>query len=175
MSEAGSDPLVIGRIGGVYGVKGWVRVHSFTEPQENLLGYESCMIRRQKQWQSIVIDAGKRHGKGLVAHIKGVDDRTGAELLKGSEIAISRLGLPRLQEDEYYWYQLEGLQVWVGEELLGRIDHMLETGSNDVMVIKPCAGSRDDRERLLPWLPGSVVDVVDLDTGKVRVDWDPEF
>lgn len=175
MNEAGSDHLVIGRIGGVYGVRGWVRIHSFTEPMENLLGYDNWMIRRKGQWLPIVIDTGRRHGKGLIAHLEGVDDRTEAELLKGSEIAIPRAGLPELEEGEYYWHQLEGLQVWSSGEWLGRIDQMMETGSNDVMVIKPCAGSRDDRERLVPWLPGSVVQDIDLESGRIEVDWDPEF
>jgi 16S rRNA processing protein RimM len=175
MSEAGTDHLVIGRIGGVYGVSGWVRVQSFTEPEENLLGYERWLIRRKGQWQAIVIDAGRRHGKGLVAHIEGVDDRNAAELLKGSDIAIRRQELPRLHDGDYYWHQLEGLQVWAAGELLGQIDHMMETGSNDVMVIKPCEGSRDGRERLVPWLQDSVVGEIDLDAGTVQVEWDAEF
>lgn len=175
MSEADSEHLVIGRVGGVYGVKGWVRIHSFTEPEENLLGYESWKIRHKGQWQPIVIETGRRHGRGLVAHIEGVDDRTAAELLKGSEIAIPQSDLAQLPEGDYYWRQLEGLQVWAAGELLGRIDHMLETGSNDVMVVMPCEGSRDERERLIPWLPGSVVTAVDLEAGRIQVDWDMEF
>ena len=175
MSEAGSDHLVIGRIGGVYGVRGWVRIHSYTEPMENLLGYEDFKIRRRGQWQPIVIDAGKRHGKGLIAHLEGVDDRSAAEKLRGSEIGVPRSILPELGEGDYYWHQLEGAEVWAAGELLGRIDHLLETGSNDVMVVRPCEGSRDDRERLVPWLPDSVVENIDTEAGRIEVNWDPEF
>ena len=103
MSEAATDHLVIGRIGGVYGVRGWVRIHSFTEPQENLLGYDSWKIQRGGRWRDIVIDAGRRHGKGLIAHLEGVDDRSQAELLKGSEIAVLRSALPDLEEEDSHW------------------------------------------------------------------------
>jgi 16S rRNA processing protein RimM len=83
--------------------------------------------------------------------------------------------LPDLTEDEYYWYQLQGLSVidQLGQ-LLGTIDHLLETGANDVMVVKPCQGSLDDRERLLPYTAQCVL-AVDLDAGEMRVEWDADF
>ena len=87
--------------------------------------------------------------------------------------------MPELGEGEYYWRQLEGLKVVVrgdaGEQLLGRVDHLLETGANDVLAVVPCEGSIDQRERLVPWLPERVVMNVDLDAGVIRVDWDPAF
>jgi len=175
LPEIDPQHMVIGRISGVYGIKGWVRVHSFTEPVENLLSYRDWKIQRRGQWETLDIDAGKRHGKGLVAHIDGVDDRDAAEALKGLDIVISRDQLPALDDEEYYWHQLEGLSVMCGGELLGRVDHLIETGSNDVLVVKACEGSRDDRERLLPWLLGTVVTSVDLQTQVIEVDWDPEF
>ena len=104
MGDADPQSLVIGRISGVYGIKGWVRIHSFTEPAENLLGYENWKIRRRQGWEAISIDAGKRHGKGLVAHIEGVDDRNRAEALKGSDIAVPVAELPELDGEEYYWH-----------------------------------------------------------------------
>ena len=168
MSEAGSEPLIVARINGVYGVKGWVKLHSFTEPMENVLGYANWTLRRRGQWQAITIDDGRRHGKGLIAHIKGVDDRNEAELLKGSEIAIPREQLPGLAEDDYYWHQLEGLSVVNGEELLGRIDHMLETGANDVLEVD------GDRRRMVPFTRDAVTQV-DLGRRRIVVDWDPDF
>jgi len=175
MSDSSPELLVIGRIGGVYGVKGWVKIRSYTEPAENLFNYENCKIQRRGQWQNIVLDAGKVHGKGLIAHIEGVDDRNDAEELKGLEISVPRADLPELTGDEYFWYQLEGLAVYAGQVLLGRVDHMLETGANDVMVVRACEGSLDKRERLLPWLLDSVVPSVNLAEGRIDVDWDPEF
>ncbi len=173
MSE--SDALVIGRINGVYGIKGWVRIHSFTEPAENLLGYRDWKIRRRDGWEAISIDSGKRQGKGLIAHIEGVDDRTAAEALKGSDIAVPLAELPELEGEEYYWHQLQGLSVVGNGELLGQVDHLLETGANDVLVVLPCEGSRDERKRLIPWLRPDVVKAVDLQQQTIDVDWDPEF
>lgn len=170
-----SEVVVIGRIEGVYGVGGWVRIRSYTEPEENLLGYGNCKVRRREDWRDIAIDAGRRHGKGLIAHIAGVDDRTTAESLRGSDIAVEVGELPPLGGDEYYWYQLEGLSVRCAGGLLGRVNRLMKTGSNDVLVVEPCRGSRDRRERLIPWLRDSVVMSVDLDAGAIEVDWDPEF
>jgi 16S rRNA processing protein RimM len=175
LSEALAQEIVIGRIGGVYGVRGWVRIHSFTEPAENLFGYRGWKIRRRDRWETIEIDDGRQHGKGLIAHIVGIDDRDAAELLKGCEIAVPRAELPSLEGDEYYWHQLEGLEVYTGELLLGRVDHLLETGANDVLVVKGSEGSLDDRERLIPWIRGQVVKRVDTGAGRIDVDWDPEF
>lgn len=170
-----SDALVIGRINGVYGIKGWVRIHSFTEPAENLFGYRNWKIRRRDGWEAISIDSGKRQGKGLIAHIEGVDDRTAAEALKGNDIAVPLAELPELEGEEYYWHQLQGLSVVGNGELLGQVDHLLETGANDVLVVLPCEGSRDKRERLIPWLRPDVVKAVDLQQQTIDVDWDPEF
>jgi 16S rRNA processing protein RimM len=177
LSDAVDQEIVIGRIGGVYGVKGWVKIHSFTEPAENLLCYRGWKIRRRDRdpWESIDIDEGRRHGKGLIAHVAGIDDRDAAEALKGCEIAVPRIELPPLEGDEYYWHQLEGLEVVCGDVLLGRVDHLLETGANDVLVVRGTADSIDDRERLIPWIRGQVVKRVDIDAGRIDVEWDPEF
>ncbi len=175
MSEAGTTPLVIGRISGVYGIKGWLKVHSYTEPMENLLQYGHWQLGRGGNWQPVEFDQGRPHGKGLVVHLAGVDDRNAAEALKGCEIGVPHDCLPQLGDDEYYWHELEGLLVYRAEELLGRVDHMLATGANDVMVVAPCEGSRDQRERLVPWIMGQVILAVDTAQGRIAVDWDPEF
>ena len=98
---------------------------------------------------------------------------------QGTEIAIRKEQLQELEAGDYYWHQLEGLQVIAGGEqdpvLLGAVSHMMATGGNDVMVVRPCEGSIDERERLLPYLPEQVIKQVDLAAGKVLVDWDPEF
>jgi 16S rRNA processing protein RimM len=105
----------------------------------------------------------------------GLDDRDEARLLSGYEICISRSLLPNLTGDEYYWYQLQGLSVInQDEQLFGKVDHLLETGANDVLVVKPCAGSLDDRERLLPYTEQCVL-AIDLDAGVMRVEWDADF
>jgi len=184
MSETGADTLVVGKIVGCFGIKGWVKIHSFTEPGENLLGYGSCTISRRTGQEPIEFDAGHRQGKGLVAHIKGVDDRTLAESYKGLEIVAAASELSQLEEGEFYWRQLQGLQVWCrdgdsgeGDKrvLLGKVDHLIETGANDVLVVKACEGSFDQRERLIPYLPGDVITRVDLEEAVIDVDWFLDF
>jgi 16S rRNA processing protein RimM len=179
MSEpAASARLVIGRITGCYGIKGWVKIHSYTEPMENFLDYGGWMVERRGGLEAVDFDAGRRQGKGLVAHIRGVDDRNQAETFQGLEVSVEGGVLPELEEGDYYWHQLQGMQVWCGTEngqvLLGEVDYLLETGANDVLVIKACEGSIDQRERLIPWLPGTTVIQVDQAAGRIEVDWFPE-
>lgn len=179
MSESGaSGYLTVGKITGCYGIKGWVRIHSYTEPMENFLGFGKWLLKRRDGMVPVVFDSGKRHGKGLVVHIDGVDDRTAAEAFKGLEVSVEAASLPQLDDGEFYWHQLEGLQVWCrdGDEsvLLGEVDHLLDTGANDVLVLKPCEGSIDDRERLIPYLVDDVVTRVDTEAGVMEVDWFPD-
>ncbi|MBM7059934.1 ribosome maturation factor RimM [Pseudomonas sp. UL073] len=169
------DLIVIGKIGSVHGVRGEVKVYSFTDPIDNLLDYPHWTLRRDGEVRTVELVRGRLQGKVLVAKLKGLDDREEARAFGGFEICIARALLPQLAEGEYYWYQLEGLKVIdpLGQ-LLGRIDHLLETGSNDVMVVKPCVGSLDDRERLLPYTDQCVLQI-DLAAGEMRVEWDADF
>ena len=167
--------LGAGKITGAYGIKGWVKIHSYTEPQENFLQFGEWRLKRGGVLEPIEFDAGKRHGKGLVAHIAGVDDRSQAESYRGLEIAVPATELPTLDEGDYYWHQLQGLRVWCAtggdRTLLGEVDYLIDTGANDVLVVRACSGSIDDRERLIPYLPGDVVTRVDLEQGMIEVDW----
>jgi 16S rRNA processing protein RimM len=171
--------LVVGKITGSHGIKGWVKIHSYTEPQENFLKFGHWMLLRrgvpEPVPEPIEFDDGRRQGRGLVAHIKGVDDRTLADAYRGLEVAVRDDLLPRLEPGDYYWSQLQGLQVWCRQEdgkvLLGEVDYLIETGANDVLVVKASAGSIDQRERLIPYLPGDVVTRVDLEEGVIEVDW----
>ena len=148
------DLIVIGKIYSVHGVRGEVKVYSFTDPTENLLQYKTWTLKREGNVKQVELVSGRGNDKFLVAKLKGLDELT---------------------DGEYYWYQLEGLKVidQLGQ-LLGKIDHLLETGANDVMVVKPCAGSLDDRERLLPYTEQCVL-AVDLAAGEMKVEWDADF
>lgn len=167
---------VVGKITSVYGIKGWVKVMSYTEPMENLLNYRAVSLEQQGVRRDAVLETGKFHGKGLIVKFKGYDDPESARLLCGSLITVDVEQFPSLGEGEYYWHQLEGLRVITrdGAEL-GRVDHLLETGANDVLVVRATASSIDQRERLIPYLPEQVILEVDLAAGIMRVDWDPEF
>ncbi len=180
MSADKDRTIILGRISGVFGVKGWVKVWSFTEPLERLLDYPVWSLRLPGGCEKHEVDAGQRQGKGLVAHLAGCDDRELARRFVQAEIAVPEAAMPRLPEGEYYWYQLEGLRVLaqVGSDapvLLGVLGHLFETGANDVMVVQPCEGSIDGRERMVPWVDGKVILGVDLGAGEIRVDWDPTF
>lgn len=178
MSEtpASADELVVlGKITSVHGVRGEVKVYSFTDPIDNLLNYHCWTLRRAGEVRQVELVQGRLQGKLLVAKLKGFEDRDEARALADSEICVPRSSLPNLAEGEFYWHQLEGLKV-INQSglLLGQVDHLLETGANDVMVVRPCAGSLDDRERLLPYTEPCVLGI-DLDAGEMRVDWDADF
>ncbi|KXJ45701.1 MAG: ribosome maturation factor RimM [Cycloclasticus sp.] len=162
--------LKLGNISGVFGVKGWLKVYANTDKKENILSYQPWYIERNKVRQAVKLKAGKPHGKTIIVQLDGVDDRNEAELWVGSDIYMKSDQLPKLSKGEYYWSDLIGLQVVStnGEEF-GVIDQMLETGANDVIVVK------GDRERLIPYVTEQVVKSVDLDKQQMIVDWDADF
>ena len=171
------DPRVkLGRITTVYGVKGWVKVFSNTEPMDNIFAYQPWQIFINGQWQEVKLKQGKRHGKGLVAQLECCNDRDQAKLYAGAEIAVESSKLPDLEDGDYYWSQLTGMNVETEAGVkLGKVDHLIATGSNDVLVVKGNQESIDTEERLIPWLPDQVITKIDLSGGVIRVDWDPEF
>jgi 16S rRNA processing protein RimM len=168
MSE--KDMIIMGRVSGLFGVRGWVKIFSYTSPREGILGYKVWYLKRQGEWCECKIAAGHPQGKGIVARIEGYDDRDRSAELLESEIAISRAQLPALPSGEYYWADLEGLQVVTLQGVaLGTVSHLFETGANDVLVVK------GDRERLIPYTVGQAVQEIDLEAGRMVVDWDPDF
>lgn len=170
MSSSENDRLVIGRVSGLYGVRGWVKIHSFTEPRENILAYGQIQLGRDGRWRDATLVEGRRQGKGLVACISGIDDRDQAAGLVGEDIAIQRSQLPETVDGELYWVDLIGLEV-VNEDnaSLGIVSKLIETGANDVLVVD------GERERLIPFIKGAVVKAVDLDSGTIRVDWETDY
>ena len=183
MTEANGSAgkrIVVGRISSVYGVKGWVKVISYTDPKENLLDYSPWWIKGPSgQDEPLEVDACRWQGQGIIAHIKDVDDREVAREFCQKDIKVDVGLLPPLEAGEYYWHQLQGLDVYGGTlaqpQLLGKVEKLLETGANDVLVVAPEDGSIDDRERLVPFVPGQYGTEVDLEAGCIRLEWDPEF
>ena len=174
--SADAPLLVLGKIVSVHGLRGAVKVYSHTQSLDNVLDYPVWTLRKGQQQQQVSVISGRVQGRVLVVQLKGVNDRDAALEKVDWEICVPESALPDLSEGEYYWHQLVGLQVVTLEgQLLGRIDHLLETGSNDVMVVKPCAGSSDQLERLLPYLPDLYVKHIDLTEAVMQVEWDPEF
>lgn len=170
MTNTAQQMVVMGKISGIYGVRGWLKVFSHTEPRENILSYSPWYLKDAEQWRSVDVIEGRRQGKNVLAHLKGCDDRDAAAALIETEIAINRDQLPQLPEGEYYWSDLLGMQVETLDGIkLGCIDKLMQTGANDVIVV---AG---ERQRLIPYIKNDVVVNVDLQARRMQVNWDPEF
>jgi len=135
---------------------------------EAILQYQPWLLGEDKKPVKIV--DGRKQGKGIAAVLPGFENREQAATLVGTQIFVRREQLPATEKDEYYWSDLEGLEVKTTKgELLGRVDRLIETGANDVLVI------RGNREHLVPFIQGQYVTRVDLEDGMIEVDWDPEF
>jgi len=160
----------VGHFAGCFGVKGWVKVFSYTKPRQNILAYSPWILIEQGKVVKLNVIEGRRHGSSLIAHLNGIESREDAAKYTGREIHINRQQLPEVKQDEYYWVDLVGLTVLTENNVnLGRVDSLIETGANDVLVVK------GDQERLIPFIQREVVKLVDLDEGRILVSWNPDF
>ncbi len=167
---SGERRILVGRISCVHGLRGWVKVYSYTDPRENIVSYSPWQLKTNNDWVNYHVVTGRRHGKSVIVKLATVEDRDDAENLRGAEIAIWRDQLANVSGEEYYWTDLEGLEVVTTEGIsLGRVDHLMETGANDVLVVK------GDRERLIPFIRSDVIVAVRWESGVIEVAWDPDF
>lgn len=163
----------MGRVAVPYGVKGWVKIQTFTEMLDSLLDYPEWWISGKSDWQLCDVEEVGVHGKSVIAKFAGCDDRTAAFALKGKDIAVPRDDLPEPEENEYYWSDLIGLEVQnLQQQHFGKVTEVFATGANDVLVVK--GEGKESRERLIPFT-AQVVQKVDLATKQMLVDWDSEF
>ena len=166
----------LGSINGSHGIRGWVRVFSHTDPMEAILDYSPWVLRKGREVKEVTVSEGRLSGKRLIARLADVESRDIADALIGYEIHVAREALLELERGNYYWFQLEGLAVRNREgTVFGRIDHMLETGANDVMVVKPTESSIDNQDRLIPYVMDEVVAEVNQEAGEVVVDWQVDY
>ena len=157
--------VVLGRIGGSFGVQGWVKVSSYTEPPGNILDYEVWQLGRGGQWQPIGLEAGRVTGKGVLAKLAGIDTPEEARLKVGAEVGVPRSALPPPAQGEYYWSDLEGLEALAKDgTVLGRVDHFRSTPAGSVVVIQ------GEREHWVPFVRDRIVSV-DLEAGRIVFDW----
>ncbi|GLS26456.1 ribosome maturation factor RimM [Marinibactrum halimedae] len=174
-----SNLISVGKITGVYGVKGWVKVRSDTDPDSKIFEYSPWWLKTKHGVKQVEIDDFRAQGAGFIAHIAGIDDRDEAQSLSQVAIAIERSSLPELPEGEFYWIQLHDLRVVTvfnnTERDLGIVSKVIETGANDVLSVAGDTQSIDTRERLIPYVPGQYVLNVDLEKQMITVDWDPDF
>jgi 16S rRNA processing protein RimM len=161
--------VTLGRVSGVFGVKGWLKIQSFTDPRSNIASYGSWTLRGRGAEREFAVESGREHDSGMVVKLRGLDDRDAARDWVGAEIVVERRRLPPVAAGELYWVDLEGLEVrTVTGVVLGRVDHLLATGANDVLVV------RGDKERLIPFVAGPIVKNVDLAGRVIIVDWAPD-
>jgi 16S rRNA processing protein RimM len=166
----GRRRVIVGKVSGIYGVRGWVKVLSDTRPEENILSYTPWLLGRDGNWETRGVLEGTRHGKGLIARLEGMTDRDTARLFVGSTIALYRDQMPALPEGQYYWCDLIGMDVVNrGGIKLGQVSEIRETGANDVLVIE------GDQRHLIPLLMDRYVMDIDMPANRMTVDWEPEY
>lgn len=166
MSDRDTEVL-IGHVSGLHGLKGWVKIHSFTDPRSAIFEYQPWWLGDERK--AVKLERGQPNGKTLIARFPGVDSAEQARALVGQDIRVPRTALPEAGEGQWYWSDLIGLAVINRDGVpLGTVRRMIETGANDVMVLD------GERERLVPFLAGQVVERVDLEAGEILVDWHPE-
>lgn len=159
----------MGRINAPFGVKGWVKIKPFTETLDALLDYPDWQIGKGNQWRDVSVEDAAVQGDFIVAKLPGCDDRDAAFALRGQEIAVDREELPDTETGEYYWEDLIGLTVVNREGVeLGKVSKLLETGANDVLVVK------GEKEILIPFVEVYVL-TVDLAQGRIEVDWGLDY
>lgn len=160
--------VTLGHVSGLYGVLGWIRVYAHTEPRNGILRYREwwLSIPKLSDPKMYRLAGGRSHGKGIIASLEKVDNRSMARELLGALILVPRSALPPI-EGGYYWADLIGLDVKNRNGIgFGKVESLIETGSHDVLVVR-----NGNREKLIPFAPGYYVDEVDLSSGQIWVDW----
>ena len=162
--------IVLGKVVGVHGLQGWLKVHSDTDPREAIGRYPKWLIGANDSWQLLEVETVRRQGKRVLGKLAECGDRECAEELIGKDIAVERSDLDELPQGQFYWCDLVGLRVANVDGVdFGKVVRVFDTGANDVIV------ARNGRERLIPWIDRDVVLKVDFESGELIVDWDPEF
>ncbi len=181
MSEQSKKLYILGKISGYYGIKGWLKIFSYTQPRENIVRYKTLKIKLSgshtdnnsaDEWQDITLDDGKVHGKGVVAHFAGYDTRESAVSLIDAELAVYRSDFKQVLKNEYYWADLIGLTVVNLEEIeLGKISSLIETVAHDVLVVQNTNNNIVKNEQLIPFVMQHYIKNIDLESAIMTVDW----
>ena len=163
--------IYLGKITGVHGIKGWLKIQSFSSPPENILNYPQWIINNNGEEDFYSIEKGRKQNNKIVVKLEKIDDRNTAESLINSKIQILRSDLPKLSNENYYWSDLVGLSVLDSEEeVIGKIESLIATGANDVMVINT---SKDERV-LVPFVMHEIIKEVNVELNYIKIDWSIE-
>lgn len=169
MTKANPAYITIGKIGAAYGVHGWLKIHSYTEYGAGILEYSPWLLSGgdNSRYEPVKVEDGKIHNNGIIVKFADINSPEEARLLTGKTIAITRDQLPELKQNEFYWSDLVGMTVInKNGENYGKVEYFIETGSNDVMVVK------NTKEYAIPCLFNSVILKVDLEKKEILVDWE---
>jgi 16S rRNA processing protein RimM len=163
--------ILLGRIVGAFGIRGQIKIESWTEPRDAIFRYQPWILRDAQGNERVFEGArGKESGKHLVATFPDVTDRDVVDAMRGTDIYVPRSALPPPKAGEFYWVDLEGFRVVNLEGVdFGTVSHLFSTGANDVLFV------RGDRERMVPFVEPDFVTSIDFDGGLITVDWDPDF
>ena len=166
------DYLIVGRLGKSHGVHGWIKLHSFTAPKSNILTYSKLHIKKPDGWQLLETCGKKDQTSGIIIQIKDcTTPEQASQYYTGLDIAILEENLPALDKGEFYWKDLEGLDVINTDGVsLGKVDYLIETGANDILVLLD-----GDKQRLIPFIMDEYVTEIDLSASRMTVDWDANF
>lgn len=168
--------LTLGRVAGVYGVRGWVKLQSFTRPADNLLDYREVWIAKGGTGFPARMVEARAHGGGLVAQLSGpdgqpIEDRDVAAGLIGGELQVERSAMADPEEGSYYWADLVGLAVRNVEGVaLGAVESLTHNGAQDVLVVRD-----ENTERLIPFVRGAIIQSVSLEDRVIVADWQPDY
>lgn len=175
--NADLKPVVLGKIGSSYGVKGWMKITAYTDTVEGIFDYSPWLINEQGNWREVKVTQWRFHGKAIVAQLEGVDDMNEAQRLTNCEIAINSAQMTVLPESEFYWRDLLGCEVINTKGYnMGKVDQVVETGSNDVLLVKANAKDAFGKgERMIPFVTEQFIKTVDTSAKQIVVDWDPDF
>lgn len=173
-SANNNERILLGHISGLFGVKGWVKVFSYTDPREQIAQYRQWYLGSQ-QGEAIKLEAGQAHQKGVIAKLAGIDDRDRAAAIVKQDIWVDKSDLPELSENEYYWHDLIGCSVSDSAgSIIGTVHDLIETGANDVLVV--VADTAENKtEHLIPYIQGQVIKSIDLDKQQICVEWDLDY
>ncbi len=165
----------LGKLVGVWGVKGWVKLHSYTRNRADIGQYKTWYLSKPRSNDKpapIAVLNCREQGQGMVARFEGVSDRDQAMALSGQTILVKQSDLPALPDGEFYWQQLIGLNVKNESGPIGQVLSIMETGANDVLVCKNT--EEGQAEVLIPYIDDVILEV-DLEQGYMLVDWDKSY
>ena len=165
------EKVLLGHVSGLFGVKGWVKVFSYTRPRPQIVTYKCWYLGDSKE-NKFLLEDGRSHKDGVIAKLEGINDRDSAISLVDNKIWVSESELKPLTDNEFYWYQLIGLEVFdTHQKYLGAVNRLMETGANDVLIVR----DKDNAEHLIPYIQDQVVRSIDLENKRLIVDWDTEY